>query len=143
MFSSKQRYGGLSLFAFLLLDYTIRHQSEKVTPIISRYLWAALPKPTRPDGLSIAAAQKDGLDISDIAGLVDEDTPREKRISTSVVDQLACDLQKLGRNFQNLYDHCTKLLRFAFFLKLCDAESLRRDQRSTAHVDRGDPDENQ
>ena len=148
MFSPKARIGYLSPLAFRALDYMNHRYSHEVRYKISQYVWAALPKPTHPDGISIAAARNDKLDISNIAGLVDEKYRPEETLCISAVDQLACDLQMLGRNWQVFYDHCADLLRYVSRSSLSGpersqaAERLRRDRRSTATIDMVDNDEN-
>ena len=71
---------------------------------IQRYARAALPAPDFPDVYSVQAAIEDELDRDNIPGLGNAvDTP-ELWESRSVKEELAKDLQYIGRNFQIFYD---------------------------------------
>lgn len=71
---------------------------------IQKYTRAALPAPDFPDVYSIQAAIEDEIDRDNIPGLGNAvDTP-ELWESRSVTEELAKDLQYIGRNFQILYD---------------------------------------
>ncbi|CAF9915683.1 hypothetical protein IMSHALPRED_002673 [Imshaugia aleurites] len=71
---------------------------------VQKYTRAALPAPDYPDIYSIQAAIEDEIDRDQIPGLGNAiDTP-ELWESTSVTQELAKDLQYIGRNFQILHD---------------------------------------
>lgn len=71
---------------------------------VQKYTRAALPAPDLPDIYSIEAAIEDDIDRDNIPGLGNAvDTP-ELWESRSVTEELAKDLQYIGRKFQNLYD---------------------------------------
>ncbi|KAF6227240.1 hypothetical protein HO133_008682 [Letharia lupina] len=71
---------------------------------VQKYTRAALPAPDFPDIYSIQAAIEDEIDRDNIPGLGNAvDTP-ELWESRSVTEELAKDLQYVGRNFQILYD---------------------------------------
>lgn len=71
---------------------------------VRKYTRAALPAPDFPDAYSIQAAIEDEIDRDSIPGLGNAvDTP-ELWESRSVTEELAKDLQYIGRNFQILYD---------------------------------------
>lgn len=71
---------------------------------IQRYALAALPAPDFPDVYSVQAAIEDEIDRDNIPGLGNAvDTP-ELWESRSVKEELAKDLQYIGRHFQIFYD---------------------------------------
>lgn len=71
---------------------------------VQKYTHAALPAPDFPDIYSVQAAIEDDIDSDNIPGLGNAvDTP-ELWESRSVTEELAKDLQYIGRRFQILYD---------------------------------------
>ena len=83
-----------------------------IRPKVYDYVWAALPKPTNPDKLSLQGASEDELDDEAIPGLVDEDDSTDPgRTLISVTDIFARDLQSIGRNLQILYDSCARFFQ--------------------------------
>ncbi|CAD6590079.1 MAG: hypothetical protein ASARMPREDX12_004181 [Alectoria sarmentosa] len=79
-------------------------------PGFNKYTRAALPAPDSPDIYSIQAAIEDEFDRDNIRGLGNAvDTPGLWE-SRSVTEELAKDLQYIGRNFQILYDKIRGLL---------------------------------
>ena len=77
----------------------LRYQ-EQIQGKIYQYVWAALPKPTNPDRYSLLAAKEDSLTEDTVAGLFDEEDSTNERLHTNVKDQLASDLQSIGRQYQ-------------------------------------------
>lgn len=76
---------------------------------VQKYTRAALPAPDFPDIYSIQAAIEDEIDRDHIPGLGNAvDTP-ELWESRSVTEELAKDLQSIGRNFQILSDKFWRL----------------------------------
>lgn len=71
---------------------------------IQKYMRAALPAPDFPDIYSIQAAVEDEIDRDTIPGLGNANETPELWESRSVKDELAKDLQYIGRNFQIFYD---------------------------------------
>lgn len=77
---------------------------------LQKYTRAALPAPDFPDIYSIQAAIEDEIDRDSIPGLGNAvDTP-ELWESRSITEELAKDLQHIGRNCQILYDRFCSLI---------------------------------
>lgn len=82
---------------------------------IYKYLRAALPKPQIPDKYSLKAASTDDasrnfFEIDNVPGLCNAiDNNDEERESNSVLEELAKDLQSIGRTYQKLYDRVSWL----------------------------------
>lgn len=79
---------------------------SRITPPVSRklraYLRAAVPKPRNPDRYSVQAAKEHyGSDLGLCNAL---DTGSDERESHSVLEELAKDLQYIGKHFQILSD---------------------------------------
>ena len=84
-------------------------------PIVGRklraYIRAAVPKPYRPDRYSLEAAVEDELDNDSIPGLCNAfDSNQADWESDSFLEELAKDLQYIGRNFQIFFDQLTGTL---------------------------------
>ena len=93
------------------------------------YVRATIPKPYKPDQLSLEAASKDELDDENIPGLGNGPSRSEGQWeSESFSEELAKDLQYIGRSFQILRDIIT-----GFFVSNPRAEKddLLKTQRCT------------
>lgn len=89
----------------LVLLWLREWMRPRVQDKVHKYARAALPAPDFPDVYSIEAANEDDIDKETIAGLCNAaDTP-ELWESRSVQEQLAKDLQYIGRSLQILYDN--------------------------------------
>ena len=66
------------------------------------YMRAALPKPTQPDKYSLEAAKETDLDEDSVPGLYPESCGQFP--SNSVLEELARDLQYIGKTFIQVYD---------------------------------------
>lgn len=71
---------------------------------VQKYTHAALPAPDFPDTYSLQAAIEDEIDRDNIPGLGNAGDTPELWESRSVKEELAKDLQYIGRNFQILQD---------------------------------------
>ena len=66
------------------------------------YMRAALPKPTEPDKYSLQAAKETDLDEDSVPGLYPESSGQFP--SNGVLEELARDLQYIGKTFIQVYD---------------------------------------
>ena len=88
----------------LVLLCVLSWMRPQVERKVNKYTRAALPAPDSPDIYSIQAAIEDEIDRNNIRGLGNAvDTP-ELWESRSVTEELAKDLQYIGRSFQIFYD---------------------------------------
>lgn len=72
---------------------------------------AALPKPHYPDRYSLQAAKEDGLENDSVPGLRNSrDGDKTKWESESVLEELAKDLQYIGKRFATFYNKCARLI---------------------------------
>ena len=75
---------------------------------LQKYIRAALPRPDIPDVYSVQGAMDSGFETDIIPGITNfSDTIRESR---SITEELAKDLQTIGRNFQIFRDKVGGLL---------------------------------
>lgn len=73
---------------------------------------AALPKPHYPDRYSIQAASEDELDNDGVPGLCnDPNGEKSEWESKNVLEELAKDLQYIGKSITVLYDKCIRIVR--------------------------------
>lgn len=83
----------------------------QVSNRLRAYMRAALPKPHYPDRYSLQAAKEDGLENDSVPGLRNSrDGDKTKWESESVLEELARDLQYIGRRFSTMYDRCAGLI---------------------------------
>lgn len=80
---------------------------------VQKYTRAALPAPDFPDIYSIQAADEDDISRDNIPGLGNATGTPETWESRSVTEELAKDLQYIGRNFQILRDKFSGLFASA------------------------------
>lgn len=75
------------------------------------YLRAALPKPHYPDRYSLQAAKEDDIDNDSVPGLCNDlDGDKSEWESKSAMEELAKDLQYIGKSLAMLYDTCIGFL---------------------------------
>lgn len=75
------------------------------------YVRAAVPKPHYPDRYSLQAAKEDDLDNDSIPGLCnDPNGDKGEWESADIWEELAKDLQYIGKNLGILYDKCLGLV---------------------------------
>ena len=144
MLTRQGRLGYLSTFIFSPIVYVWFCRNHNIEVKIYDYVWAALPKPIRPDRVSLVAAKIDDLDSSSIAGLVDENDPQDGWVGVTVTDQLEYDLQTLGRYWQVFYERCAEAFSIRIFSSPLDLWSSARveepgcDQVSTGSLTQED-----
>ena len=79
---------------------------------LQTYIRAALPKPYRPDSYSLEAAKVEGLGNDSVPGLCNAHNVNVACWeSYTFLEELAKDLQLIGRKSQMLYDQCFKTRR--------------------------------
>ena len=99
-----------SLLSALSSPFSLAWILATVQPMIfyklRAYARAAMPKPSTPDRYSLKAAEEDGLGNDSIAGLCTApDGDPAYWESHGLLEELAKDLQCIGRNYQTLYDY--------------------------------------
>ena len=104
------KYLGSLALSPLVLSCLLSWTRPLVEHKVQKYTRAALPAPDSPDVYSIQAAIEDEMDRNHIPGLGNAaDTP-ELWESRSVTEELAKDLQYIGRTVQILYDRLLALI---------------------------------
>lgn len=89
----------------VFISWETARAKSPVRTKIYRYLRAALPKPQIPDRYSIEGASEDAFENDNVPGLCNAiENEDEEKESSSFGDELAKDLQFIGRTYQNLYD---------------------------------------
>ena len=105
-------------------------------PLVSQklyaYLRAALPKPTNPDRYSFQAAKESEIDGNSVPGLYTESSGRYP--SSTALEELARDLQHIGKTFILLYDRLT-WRRHANPAGIVRSESRPADQPPLPNLD--------
>ncbi len=95
----------------LFLWWIIVRTKPVVRGKLQAYIRASVPKPQRPDRYSLEAAKADELDEDSIPGLCnDPNGDPSGWESKSFLEELAKDLQYLGRKFQPLYDRLAQII---------------------------------
>ena len=89
------------LFLWGLIYWTRSSVSQK----LYAYMRAALPKPTKPDQYSLEAAKATPLDEETLPGLCPESSNEQP--SNTILEELARDLQYIGKTFIQFYDRWT------------------------------------
>ena len=89
------------LFLWGLIYWTRISVSQK----LYAYMRAALPKPTKPDLYSLEAAKETPLDEDTLPSLCPESSSEHP--SNSILEELARDLQYIGKAFIQFYDRWT------------------------------------
>ena len=89
------------LFLWGIIYWTRSSVSQK----LYAYMRAALPKPTKPDQYSLQAAKETPLDEDTLPGLCPESSSQSP--SNGVLEELARDLQYIGKTFIQFYDRWT------------------------------------
>lgn len=75
-----------------------------------RYLRTVLAKPQIPEKFSVEGALKNGYDHANVPGLCNViENEDEERESSSFLEELAKDLQYIGRTYQRLHDKISRI----------------------------------
>lgn len=97
------------LVSLVLSPLIIRVVAGRIRPRVMQkvyaYMRAALPKPQNPDKYSVQGAKEGDLDEDHIPGLKNPSSnDGDSQESGSVLEELAKDLQSIGRSWQQFYD---------------------------------------
>ncbi|MCJ1451266.1 Mucin-2 [Mycoblastus sanguinarius] len=124
---------GSLAFSPLTLWWITSWAKPLVCDKLYRYLRAALPKPDNPDNYSLYGAEAAEFGNENVPGLCN--AALESKESSSIIEELAKDLQNIGRNFQIFYDSVAGM----FSNKPKDLDAIDNDQNIDSRSTSSDP----